>query len=82
MEALLQLLRYLRDNMNLGLKLYSDNTMSPITLFLSSQLISLDTPLCTFTDPSWNGDIDTGRSSGYLACMATAHLKHFLEDLE
>jgi hypothetical protein len=115
MEALLHLLRYLRDNMYLGLKFYSDITMSPITRLLSSNGNSLDNPLCTFTDSSWNDDIDTGRSSGCfmifymggvvehssnmpdpvalssaeaeyneacLACMATAHLKQFLEDLE
>ena len=89
--------------------------MSPITRLLSSNGNSLDNPLCTFTDSSWNDDTDTGRSSGCfmffymggvvecnsnmpdpvalssaeaeyneacLACMATAHLKQFLEDLE
>jgi hypothetical protein len=113
--SLVHLLRYLRDNMYLGLKFYSDITMSPITRLLSSDGISLDNPLCTFTDSSWNDDIDTGRSSGcfkifYMggvvehssnlphpvalsnaeaeyneacsACMATAHLKQFLTDLE
>jgi hypothetical protein len=39
-------------------------TMSPITRLLSSNGISLDNPLCTFTDSSCNDDIDTGRSSG------------------
>ncbi len=115
MEALLHLLRYLRDNMYLGLKFYSDITMSPITRLLSSNGNSLENPVCTFTDSSWNDDIDTGRSSGCfmifymggvvehssnmpdpvalssaeaeyneacLACMATSHLKQFLEDLE
>ncbi len=115
MEALLHLLRYLRDNMYLGLKFYSNITMSPITRLLSINGISLNNPLCTFTDSSWNNDTDTGRSSGCfttfymggvvehssnmpdpvalssaeaeyneacLACMATAHLKQFLEDLE
>ncbi len=62
MEALLYLLRYLRDDMYLGLKFYSDITMSPIPRLSSS---SLDNPLCTFTDSAWNDDIDTGRSSGY-----------------
>ncbi len=64
MEALLHLLRYLRDNMYLGLKFYSDITMSPITRLLSSNGISLNNPLCTFTDLSWNDDTDTDRSSG------------------
>jgi hypothetical protein len=34
MEALLHLLRYLRDNMYLRLKLYSDINLSPITRLL------------------------------------------------
>jgi hypothetical protein len=115
MEALLHLLWYLRDIMYLGLKFYSDITMSPITILFLSNGIFLDNPLCTFTDSSRNDDIDTGRSSGCfmifykegvvehssnmpdpvalssaeaeyneacLACMATAHLKQFLEDLD
>ncbi len=105
METLLHLLRYLRDNMYLGLKFYSNITMSPITGLLSSNGISLDNPLCTFTDSSWNDDTDTCRggvveqssnmpdpvtlssaeaeyNEACLACMATAHLKQFLEDLE
>jgi hypothetical protein len=52
MEALLHLLRYLRDNMYLGLKFYFDITMNPITRLLSSNGISLDNPLCNFTDSS------------------------------
>jgi hypothetical protein len=50
MEALLHLLRYLRDNMYLGLKFCSDIAISPVTGLLSSNEISLDNPLCTFTD--------------------------------
>ncbi len=41
MEALLHLLRYLRDNMYLGLRFYSDINMSPVTRLLSSNGISL-----------------------------------------
>ncbi len=62
--ALLHLLRHLRDSMYLGLKFYSDITMSPITRFLSSNGFSLNNPLCTFTYSSWYDDTDTGRSSG------------------
>jgi hypothetical protein len=76
------------------------------------QWIFFDNPLCTFSNSSWNDDIDTDRSLGCfmifymggvvehsiympdpvalssaeaeyneacLACMATAHLKQFLE---
>jgi hypothetical protein len=62
--SFLHFLRYLKDNMYLGLKFYSDITMSPITRLLSSNRISLDNLLCTFTYSSQNDDIDTGRSSG------------------
>jgi hypothetical protein len=64
MEALLHLLRCLRDNLYLGMKYNSDITMSPITRLLSNNGTSLDNPLCTFTDSSWNNDADKGRSSG------------------
>jgi hypothetical protein len=64
MEALLNLLRYLRDNMNLGLRFYSDINTSPVTRLLSSNRIPLDNPLIAFSDSSWNDDIDTGRSTG------------------
>ncbi len=64
MEGLLHLLRYLRDKMYLVLKQNSDITSSPITRLMSSNGISLDNPLCTFTDSSWSDDIDTDRSSG------------------
>ncbi len=47
-EVLLQLLRYLRDNMYLGLKFYSDITMSPITRLLSSNGIPLE-KLCALS---------------------------------
>ncbi len=76
MEALLNLLKYLRDNMYLGLKYYSDITMSPITRLLSSNGISLDNPFCTFTDSSRNDDIDTGRSSG---CFMTFYMGGFID---
>jgi len=64
MEEILHLLQYLRDNMYLGLRFFSDINMSPVTRFLSSNRISLDNPLITFSDSSWNDYIDTGRSTG------------------
>ncbi len=115
MEAWLHLLRYLRDHMYLGLKYYSNISINPTTRLLSSNRISSENLLCTFTNSYWNDNINTGRSLGcfmifymedlvehssnmpdpvalsstkaeyneaYLACMATAHLKQFLEDLE
>ncbi len=58
MEALLHLLRYSRDNMYMGLKYYSDITMCLFTRLMSSNGISMDNPLCTFTDSPWNDDVD------------------------
>jgi hypothetical protein len=77
MEASFHLLRYLRDNIYLGLKFYSYINMSPITRLLSSNGISLDNPLIRFSDSSWNDDIDTGRSTGcfMIICMGDA-VKH------
>jgi hypothetical protein len=75
MEALLHLLRYLRDNIYLGLKFYLDILMSPITRLLSNNGIPLDNPLCTFTDSSWIDDIDTGWSSGYFMILFCGFVK-------
>jgi hypothetical protein len=44
MEALLNVLGHLRDDMHLGLKYYSDITMSPIIRLLSSNGISGNMP--------------------------------------
>jgi hypothetical protein len=75
--ALLALLRHLRDNMYLGLKCYSDITMSPIARLLSSNGISLDNPLCIhLTDSSWNDDTYTGRSLG---CFMVIYLGDVVE---
>jgi hypothetical protein len=71
MKALLHLLRYVRDNIYLGLKYYSDITMSPITRLLSSNGTSLDNPFHTSTYSSWNDNIDRARSSG---CFIIMHM--------
>jgi hypothetical protein len=76
MEDLSHLLRYLRDNMYFCLKFYSDINMSPVTRLLSSNGISLDNPLITFSDSSWNDDIDTGRSTG---CFIIIHMGGVVE---
>jgi hypothetical protein len=63
-EALIHLLRYLRDNPNLGVTFYSDEKRSPIYQSLMENNIVPRGPLFAFSDSSWNDDIDTGRSTG------------------
>jgi len=63
-EALLHVLRYLRDNMLLGIKFYSDCSRSPLITMLQSQEIKQEEVFFGFPDSSWNDDINTGRSTG------------------
>ncbi len=63
-EALIHLLRYLRDNPNLGVAFYSDEKRSHIYQSLMKNNIVPRGPLFAFSDSSWNDDIDTGRSTG------------------
>jgi transposase InsO family protein len=63
-EALLHLLRYLRDNDNLGLRYYSNIQEAPLTKMLTSQNISDQHLFYGFSDSSWNDDQDSGRSTG------------------
>jgi hypothetical protein len=63
-NALLHLLRYLRDNALLGIKFYSDLTQAPLIATLKSQEIGQSFPFFGFSDSSWNNDVDTGRSTG------------------
>jgi hypothetical protein len=63
-NALLHLLRYLRDNALLGIKFYSDLSQAPLIATLKSQKIGQSSPFFGFSDSSWNDDIDTGRSTG------------------
>jgi hypothetical protein len=63
-DALIHTLRYLRDNCNLGVTFYSDVTRSPVYQILKEQQLATNHFLFTFSDSSWNDDIDTGRSTG------------------
>jgi hypothetical protein len=63
-EAQIHLLRYLRDNPNLGVTFYSDKKRSPIYHSLMENNIIPRGPLFAFSDLSWNDDVDTGRSTG------------------
>jgi hypothetical protein len=63
-EALLYLLRYLRDNALLGIKFYSNLSRAPLVAMLKSQEIEQTQAFFGFSDFSWNDDADTGRSTG------------------
>jgi hypothetical protein len=63
-EALLHLLRYLRDNAQLGIKFYSDLSRAPLVAMLKSQKIEQTQPFFGFSDSLWNNDADSGRSTG------------------
>jgi len=63
-EALLHLLRYLRDNSLYGVRFYSNIVESPIYRMLLKQKIDEKHLLFGFTDSSWNDDQDSGRSTG------------------
>jgi hypothetical protein len=63
-DALVHVLRYLRDNIFWGLRFYSDISTSPVHhVLLSNNLPSTD-PFITMCDSSWNDDVDHGRSTG------------------
>ena len=64
MLALVHLLRYLRDNTFLGLCFYSDFTTSPVYCLLKKNNLPLESLFFTFSDSSWNDDVDHGRSTG------------------
>jgi hypothetical protein len=70
MEALVHLLRYLRDNTNLGVRFYSDISRSPVYQMLTTRtkLVMGEAKLFTFSDSSWNDDADSGRSTGAFLC--------------
>jgi hypothetical protein len=63
-EAILHLLRYLRDNTLYGVRFYSEIDESPIYQMLLGQNIQEKHLFFGFTDSSWNDDVDTGRSTG------------------
>jgi len=115
MDGLLHLLRYLCGNACVGLMYYSDVSQSPMHALLSDNKVNTSSLLITFSDSSWNDDMNNGQSTGAffifymrgivdhssdlpdpivlssaeseynqacLACMATAHLQMFLNELE
>ena len=63
-EGLVHLLRYIRDNKNLGLKYYADFNDARITDILIQANIKTKNHLMAFSDSSWQDYPDTGRSTG------------------
>jgi hypothetical protein len=63
-QALIHLLRYLRDNSLYGVRFYSHISDAPIYQMLLSHSIEERHHFFGFTDSSWNDDPDHGRSTG------------------
>jgi hypothetical protein len=63
-EAIVHLLRYLRDHPNVGIHFYSDYQNAPMTKALIAENLTIAHPLFGFSDSSWNDDVDHGRSTG------------------
>ena len=63
-DALVHLLRYLRDNTFWGLKFYSDYSTSPLFNILTNNNLPTTSFFITLCDSSWNDDVDHGRSTG------------------
>jgi hypothetical protein len=63
-EAMLHVLCYLRDNSLVGIKFYSNMMESPITCMLIAENIQQSHPFFTFSESSWNDDVDSGHSTG------------------
>jgi len=63
-EAMLHLLRYLRDYPNAGIHFYNDYVNAPMTKALIAENVWVSHPFFGFSDSSWNDDIDHGRSAG------------------
>ena len=63
-EGLIHLLRYIRDNKNLGLKYYAYLNDAPVTDLLRQANIKTNNHLMGFSDSSWQYFPDTGISKG------------------
>ena len=58
------MLRYIRDNKNLGLKYHADLNDAPVTDILRQANIKTKNLLMAFSDSFWQDFPDTGRSTG------------------
>ena len=63
-EGLVHLLRYIRENKNLGLRYYVKIDDAPISDILRQSSIKTDKQLMIFYDSSWQDYLDTGISTG------------------
>jgi len=63
-DALVHLLRFLRDNNNYGVRFFADYTTSPLFQHLQTHGMPTDQQLIVMSDSSWNDNVDTGRSTG------------------
>jgi hypothetical protein len=63
-EALCHLLCYLRDHPLHGLHFYSNFQSSPIAAMLENEGLVQTHPFFSFSDSSWDDDVDHGRSTG------------------
>ena len=61
---MIHLLRYIRDKKTLGLKYYADLNDAPVSDLLIQANIKTKNQLIDFSDSSWQGFTDTGRSTG------------------
>ena len=63
-NAMVHLLRYLRDHSHLGITFYRDFKRSPVCKLLVENNIKCDDVFFSFLDSSWNDNVDIGRSTG------------------
>jgi hypothetical protein len=63
-NALLHVLRYLRDHSFFGITFYGELSDAPIYKMLKSVNMESNEPFLTMSDSSWNDDVDTGKSTG------------------
>ena len=63
-EELIHLLRYIRENMTLGLKYYADLNDAPVTDLLRQANIKTKNHLMSLSDSSWQDCPDTGIITG------------------
>ena len=63
-EALIHILRYIRDNKTLGFKYYADMNDAPVSDLLRQGSIKTENQLMAFSGYSWQDCPDTGRSTG------------------
>ena len=63
-EGLIHLMRYIRDNKNLGLNYYADMNDAPVTDLSRKANIKIKNHLMAFSDSSWQDCPETGRITG------------------